>query len=143
MKEIIKILKKRSWSIGVMESCTGGAMANCVTNIPGASDVFKEGKVTYSDEAKIRAGVDRGAIKKWGVCSIETAEGMAKKTVGDIGVGITGSLPGEVFVAIRRGEEVKSIKFNVESKNENKIESRIEMKKEVVGKIVEMIIENI
>lgn len=40
MEEVIKILRERHWTIGVMESCTGGATANCITNIPGASDVF-------------------------------------------------------------------------------------------------------
>jgi len=66
MEEVIKILRERGWTIGVMESCTGGAITNCITNIPGASDVFKCGWVAYSDEAKIKAGVDEEIIKRWG-----------------------------------------------------------------------------
>ena len=125
MEKIIKILRKRGWTIGVMESCTGGAVANCITNIPGASDVFGEGKVTYCDEAKIKAGVDKKIIKKWGVYSKETAEEMARKVnpptasspdssanqedkqIGwaGTGIGVTGNLsyPREVFVALRVG----------------------------------------
>ncbi len=145
MEKIVKILRKRGWTIGVMESCTGGAVANCITNIPGASDVFGEGKVTYCDEAKIKAGVDKKIIKKWGVYSKETAEEMARKVEANIGIGVTGNLsfPREVFVALRVGEKVESIKFKVESKNKNKIEARKEMKEQVVERVVGMIIENI
>ncbi|MDD4106830.1 MAG: CinA family protein [Candidatus Shapirobacteria bacterium] len=65
--------------MATMELCTGGAVANCITNIPGASDVFECGLVTYCNKAKIKAGVDEEIIKKFGVYSIETAEEMARK----------------------------------------------------------------
>ena len=79
MEEVIKILRERHWTIGVMESCTGGAIANYITNIPGASDVFECGLVTYCNKAKIKAGVDKKNIEKFGVYSIEIAEEMARK----------------------------------------------------------------
>ena len=149
---ILEILRKRGWYIGVMESCTGGAIANCITNIPGASDVFKEGKVTYSNEAKINAGVDEKIIKNFGVYSKETATEMARKIEGDIGVGVTGNLPGEVFVAVRIGKKIVSEKIKVKSKLKNKIEGRLrelrqaetrkEMKEQVVEKVVGMINSN-
>lgn len=41
-----------------MESCTGGALVNAITNIPGASEVLKFSAVTYSNEYKIKLGVD-------------------------------------------------------------------------------------
>lgn len=145
IKKILEILKKRNWCMGIMESCTGGAMANCITNIPGASDVFKYGLVTYSDEAKIKAGVEEKIIKKFGVYSIETAEEMARKIVGNVGVGITGKMndPAEVFVAIRIENKVESRKFKVESKNKNEIKAREEKKMKVVERVVEMIIDNL
>ena len=141
MEKIIKVLRKRHWTIGVMESCTGGAVANCITNIPGVSDVFGEGQVTYSIDSKIKAGVDRKIIEEFGVFSKETAEEMARKIKSDIGVGVTGNLnyPRKVFVAVRVGKKVESIKFKVESKNKNKIKARKEMKEQVVEKVVEMI----
>ena len=154
IKKILEILKGRHWYIGVMESCTGGAIANAVTNIPGASDVFKDGKVTYCNEAKIKAGVDEKIIKKYGVYSIETAEEMARKIDGEVGIGVTGNfnLPREVFVAVRVKNQVKSIKLKVKSKptlsrlrrvEENEIEARKERKMKVVEKVVEMIIDNL
>ena len=141
MEEIIKILRERHWTIGTMESCTGGAVANCITNIPGASDVFECGLVTYCNEAKIRAGVDKKMIEKFGVYSIEVAEEMTTKVCANVGVGITGNLPGEVFVAVRIERKVESIKLKVESKNKNK--ARVEMKEVVLKRVVEMITENV
>ncbi len=139
MEKILEILKKRNWRIGIMESCTGGAIANAVTNIPGASDVFDESQVTYSVESKIRAGVGKEIIEEFGVYSAETAGEMACVSRGEVGVGITGNLPGEVFVAIRIENKVESRKFKVESENENKIEARKEMKREIVKGVVEMV----
>ena len=120
-------------------------MADAVTNIPGASDVFDIGKVTYSIKAKIEAGVDEEIIKKYGVFSAETAEEMAKKIEGEVGVGITGNMndPAEVFVAVRIDKQVESIKLKVESRNENKIEERKEKKMKVVERVVEMINDNL
>jgi PncC family amidohydrolase len=136
IEEILKNLKKRHWYIGIMESCTGGAIANLVTNIPGASDVFKEGKVTYSDEAKIKAGVDEKIIEKYGVYSIETAEEMARKIEGEVGVGVTGNLPGMVYIAIKIENKIKSEKLELKSDLKDEIEARKEMKKEVVERVL-------
>lgn len=143
IKKILEILRKRHWTMGVMESCTGGAMVNAVTNIPGASDVFKCGWVTYCDEAKIKAGVEEEIIKKYGVYSIEVAEEMARKVAGSVGVGVTGNLPGEVWVAVRIGKKVESIKLKVKSKDKNKIKARKKMKEIIVEKVVDLIIDNL
>ncbi len=145
IKKILEILRKRHWTMGVMESCTGGAMVNAVTNIPGASDVFKCGWVTYCDEAKIKAGVEEEIIKKYGVYSIEVAEEMARKVAGSVGVGVTGNLnyPGEVFVAVRIENKVESRKLKVKSKDKNKIKARKKMKEIIVEKVVDLIIDNL
>lgn len=137
IEKIIKILKKRKWYIGVMESCTGGAIANSITNIPGVSDVFKEGKITYSDESKIKAGVNKEIIKKYGVYSIEVAEEMSKKIKGEVGIGVTGNLPGMVYIAIKINSKIKSEKIELKSFKINKIMARKEMKREVLKKIFE------
>jgi nicotinamide-nucleotide amidase len=141
IEKILGILRKRHWYIGIMESCTGGAIANAMTNIPGASDVFKCGLVTYSDEAKIKAGVDEKIIKKFGVYSKETAEEMAKKIKGEVGVGVTGNLPGEVWVAVRIKDQIKSIKFKIKSKPTSSRLRRVKARKEKKIKIVEKVIE--
>lgn len=139
IEEIINNLRKRKWHIGVMESCTGGAIINSITNVPGASDVFGDGRVTYSDEAKIEAGVSRKVIDRYGVFSMEVAEEMARKIGGEIGIGVTGNLPGEVFVVIRIENNIWQDKMVLKSGLKNKIEARIEMKKEVVERICDKI----
>lgn len=95
-KEIIEILRKNSKEIATMESCTSGLLASTLTNIEGASDVFKFGAITYSNEYKIKFGVPKEVIDKYSVYSIETANEMAKSicfyTNSDYGIGITGKL---------------------------------------------------
>ena len=79
-----------------MESCTGGGVANAITNIEGASSVLKYSAVTYSNEFKIKMGVSQDVIDKYSVYSKETAREMAyniaKFSNSDLGVGITGRL---------------------------------------------------
>ena len=92
---LTKLLIEKGVTITTMESCTGGLIASLITDTEGASAVMKGAFVTYSNEAKIMAGVDSGIIEKYGVYSKETAEAMAiacKDAYGaDIGVGVTGS----------------------------------------------------
>ncbi len=96
MEEIIKKLTEESKTIATMESCTGGAIANAITNIEGASLVFKFGAVTYSNEFKVKMGVDANIIDKYTVYSMETAEEMSKNIAkfanADYGIGITGKI---------------------------------------------------
>lgn len=95
-KKIIEELTKRGETISTMESCTGGGVADAITSIEGASEVLKFSAVTYSNEYKIKMGVNPDIIDKYSVYSIETAHEMAlnisKFTNSDIGIGITGKL---------------------------------------------------
>ena len=79
-----------------MESCTGGALVNEITNVEGASNVIKFSAVTYSNEYKIKMGVSENIINTYSVYSRETAKEMSKKisdfTNSDYGVGITGKI---------------------------------------------------
>lgn len=96
MKEIIEKLTNLNKTISTMESCTGGGIANAITNIEGASEVFKFSAVTYSNEYKIKMGVDKNIIDEYSVYSMETANEMSKNisnfTNANYGVGITGKL---------------------------------------------------
>ncbi len=96
MKRIVKILKDKKYTISAMESCTGSYFVNCITNIPGASEVLKFSATTYSNEFKIKMGVNKKIIDKYSVYSIETAKEMSKSisdfTKSDYGVGITGKI---------------------------------------------------
>lgn len=139
IEKIIEILKKRHWTIGIMESCTGGAIADSLTNIPGVSKVFNSGKVTYDEKSKIEAGVDSKVLDRYGVFSMEVAKEMSEKIDGEIGVGVTGNLPGEVFLAIRIKNKFLTEKLILKEKIKNKIADRKRMKREVVARIWEIV----
>ena len=96
MYGIVNKLIQLNKSISTMESCTGGCIANAITNIPGSSDIFKFGAVTYSNEYKIKLGVSEELISKYSVYSKEVSDSMSKTisnyTNSDYGIGITGKL---------------------------------------------------
>ena len=113
----VKVLKENGRIITFVESCTGGGMANAITNIQGSSEVLKDSFVTYSNEAKIALGVPQDVIDMYSVYSQACATAMAlaglEKSVGaNIAVGITGSFsrvdpynpensnPGETHLAV-------------------------------------------
>ena len=77
-KVVVDLLIERGATVATAESCTGGHLADLLTNVPGASAVFMEGFVTYANEAKTRAlGVDAGLIAAHGAVSAEVATAMA------------------------------------------------------------------
>ena len=96
MKKIVDKLLMLNKTISTMESCTGGGVANAITNIEGASRVLKFSAVTYSNEYKVKMGVSADTIEKYSVYSSEVAREMSKKisdfTNSDYGIGITGKL---------------------------------------------------
>ena len=96
MQEVINKLLNNHLTISTMESCTGGAISNAITNIPRSSEVFMYSAITYSNEFKIKMGVSKEIIDKYTVYSNETARAMSKAisdyTNSDYGVGITGKL---------------------------------------------------
>jgi nicotinamide-nucleotide amidase len=88
-------LMKHHKTITVAESCTGGLVAKFITDIPGASDYFNEGWVTYSNKAKAEMlGVPRKLIEKHGAVSEQVASAMAiaarQKAKSDYAIAITG-----------------------------------------------------
>lgn len=94
-KVVCKELLNKGLTVASAESCTGGMFAAAVTDIPGSSDVFPGGYVTYSNEAKMRdLGVKKETLDEFGAVSEETAmemaEGVAKRSGSDIGISVTG-----------------------------------------------------
>lgn len=92
---VVKLLKNIGLTMSTAESCSGGLLAARIINVPGASEVFEQGMVTYSNNAKRRLlGVKKGTLKKHGAVSPETAKEMAKggakAAKADVCVGITG-----------------------------------------------------
>ena len=94
--DIVNKLIEKNLTIATMESCTGGGIANEITNISGASAIIKESYVTYCNEAKIKEGVPAEVIEKYTVYSSKTAQEMAKaakrQAKSNMAVGITGQL---------------------------------------------------
>lgn len=93
--DLVNILKNNNLVITTAESCTGGMVASRIVNVPGASSVFKQGYITYCDEAKISMlGVRRQTIEKHFAVSRETAEEMASGAAcaanADVGISVTG-----------------------------------------------------
>ena len=96
MEEIVKKLISLNKTISTMESCTGGALVNAITNVEGASDVLKFSAVTYSNEYKIKMGVSEDIINTYTVYSMEVAHEMSRVISNfansNYGIGITGKL---------------------------------------------------
>ena len=150
MKEIIEILTNNKETISTMESCTGGGIANAITNIEGASEVLKFSAVTYSNEYKIKMGVSKETIDTYTVYSKEVANEMSKcisdYTNSDYGVGVTGKL-NRVDRFNPYGED-NIVYISIYDKNNNKYynetikctkETRENNKELVLCKIIELL----
>jgi nicotinamide-nucleotide amidase len=76
---VVGMLAERGETLAVAESCTGGLIADRLTNVPGSSEVFLEGVVAYANEAKTRTlGVPGELLAKVGAVSSEVAAAMAE-----------------------------------------------------------------
>jgi len=94
-ENIVKELQRRSYTVTTSESCTGGLLAGRILNVSGASAVYNEGYITYSNEAKERLlGVTRKTLETYGAVSRQTAkemaEGVAKAAHANVGLSTTG-----------------------------------------------------
>lgn len=151
-KEIVNKLIKLNKTISTMESCTGGAVVNSITNIEGAGEVIKFSAITYCNEFKIRMGVKEEVIDKYTVYSLETADEMSKNitkfTNSDYGIGVTGKLnkidkdnpygkDNLVFISIYDHENNKFIHEKIEATEK----TRQENKELIIKKIIEILTE--
>lgn len=127
------LLRERGWRLAVAESCTGGLIAHRITNIPGSSDYFDGGIVSYSNGAKIGLlRIPGEIIKTHGAVSRQTAiamaEGIKRLRDTEIGLGVTGiagptggteTKPvGLVYIAVSYpgGTECKEFRFEGDRK---------------------------
>ena len=98
LEEVIaKLLMERGLTLAVAESCTGGLISSRLTNIPGSSNFFERGAITYSNAAKVEIlSVNEDTIQSNGAVSLEVARQMAEgvKAISgtDIGISATGIL---------------------------------------------------
>jgi len=129
IEEVVgKLLIDNKLTIAIAESCTGGLLSGTLINYPGISEVFKEGFITYTNEAKMkRLKVKKEVLEKYGAVSSQTAaemaEGAAKSAGTDIAVSTTGIAGpgggsdekpvGLVYVGLYIKGEVKTKEFNL------------------------------
>jgi len=111
-------LRRRRATLATCESLTGGAVAAAVVDVPGASDAFRGGLVTYASDLKASlAGVDAAGIAAHGVINRSTAEqmaiGAARACRASYAIATTGvagpdpqdgQAPGTVWIAVATGE---------------------------------------
>ncbi len=92
---VVRLLREKGLKLATAESCTGGLIANRITNVPGASEVFTHGWVTYANEAKSsQLGVPMETIDANGAVSEPVARAMAegalRESGADIAISVTG-----------------------------------------------------
>jgi nicotinamide-nucleotide amidase len=88
-------LRQLGWRLALAESCTGGWLAKLMTDVPGSSDWFDRGFVTYSNQSKREMlGVDEATLTNFGAVSGETARAMVAgalaKSRAELALAITG-----------------------------------------------------
>lgn len=77
-ESIVELLKEKGMTLTTAESCTGGKLAGRILNVPGASEVYKEGYITYSNDSKEKIlGVKKETLEQYGAVSRQTAQEMA------------------------------------------------------------------
>ena len=94
-RDVVEANRRLERRIAVAESCTGGLVCAALTEIPGSSDVFEAGYVTYSNASKIgELGVSSEVVETFGAVSVATAWAMARGALAasgaDVAVAITG-----------------------------------------------------
>lgn len=94
-QHVIGLLKRANMTLTTAESCTGGLLAGTLINVPGASEVFNEGYITYANESKHKIlGVKNKTLKNEGAvseaCAKEMAKGAAKAAGARAAVAVTG-----------------------------------------------------
>ena len=140
MNEVVNELLKLGKKVSTMESCTGGYIANIITNVEGSSEVFNFGAVTYSNSFKEKLGVSSEVILKYTAHSM--ASSISLYTNSNYGIGITGKLnrvdkenlfgsDNVVFVSIYDRDNNEYFNKKIEVGKSSRVEN-----KEYIGEIV-------
>lgn len=132
--QLIEHLKANKLTISTAESCTGGLIAKLITDVPGSSDVFIGGVVSYSNEMKMKwLGVKQVTLIKYGAVSEQTVgemlNGILLETGSDLAVAVsgiagpTGGTPekpvGTVFIGVALHEQIVVKKYLFQGSRED------------------------
>ncbi|MBE7038694.1 MAG: CinA family protein [Ruminococcaceae bacterium] len=133
--EVVELLSKNNLTITTAESCTGGMIGAALTEIAGVSSYYKEGIITYSNEAKMKyLKVKEETLKKFGAVSEDTAIQMAlgamQNADSDISVAVTGIAGpdggtkekpnGLVYICVKNGNNY-TVEKNIFSGNRHSV----------------------
>jgi PncC family amidohydrolase len=136
-----ELFKKKGLTLSVAESCTGGLISHYITALPGASNFFEAGVVSYSAKAKKKIlDVSSDIISKYGMVSEKTAREMAEKirkltktnfslsTTGNLGPDVLeGKEKGLVYIAVSKKGKTFSKELRLKgNREENKEDASIE-----------------
>ena len=136
IKQIIELLKYKKRTLSVAESCTGGMLAQTITEINGASKIFKFGLITYSNQSKIKyLNVPLGIIKTYGAvskqCCFSMVNNLSKISKAKLYVAITGVAGptggsklkpvGLVYIGIKKGNKIIVNKYLFKNKDRKSI----------------------
>ena len=150
---LVNKLKEKGLTLSCAESCTGGLIAKCITDVSGCSSVFYGGVVSYDNIVKMGVlGVKEDTLKEYGAVSNQTAEEMALgvKNACSTNIGISttgiagpgGAVPGKpvgtVYIGIAIGNSVESFRLDLGSEN-----SRDVIRHMAVGQILKRLLEKI
>lgn len=126
LEKIASLLKKKKLWIATAESCTAGLIGHTLTNIPGSSEYYKGGIISYSNEVKMKIlGVKKETLETYGAVSEQTArqmaEGAKRVLETDIAIATTGIAGpgggtkekpvGLVYIGLATPEGVEARKF--------------------------------
>ena len=146
MKEIVELLIKLNKKIATMESCTGGFIASSLTDIEGSSSILNFSAVTYSNEYKIKLGVNKKTIEEYSVYSMNVAREMAKSisdfALSDYGIGITGKInrrdennlfgdDNKIFYSIYDKENDKFYDYSLTAINDTRFNNKVMIKNDI------------
>jgi len=135
-KKIINLLKNRKITLSIAESCTGGMLCQVVTNINGASKVFRFGVITYSNQSKIKyLNVPLKIINKYGAvsreCCVSMVNNLSKISKTKLSLAITGIAGpkggsklkpvGLVYIGIKKGNKTIVNEYLFKNKNREKV----------------------
>lgn len=150
-EELIQCLKDKEFHIATAESCTGGLLAAALVDVAGASQVFEEGYITYSDFVKAKnLGVSPETLKNYTAVSCpvaeEMAEGAAKKSRAQVAVSVTGyagpdaaedgTPAGTIYIGVYYQEHVQGYHLRLEG-------DRNEIRRQAVQEAVSLVLDTI
>mgnify|MGYP002513565980 CR=1 FL=1 len=150
-EKLVQTLAEMGLTISTAESCTGGMVASTIVDIAGASDIFNEGFITYSNDAKMKyLKVSEETLDKYGAVSEEVVREMAsgcRKTTGsDVSIvtsGVAGPGGGTVekpvglvFIACAYKDVVEARSFRFEG---NRTQIRQQATKEAIEMVMDLL----